>query len=98
MELLLTGEPIDARIALELYLVNRVVPARDVVAVALAQTTAKNAPLSVQAHKRIVLGLDGSGQSAADASGWAVTSEEIARTPSSRDTKEVPHECLGRAV
>lgn len=86
MELLLTGEPIDARRALELHLVNRVVPATDVVAVALAlaHTIAKNAPLSVQAHKRIVLGLYGSGQSAADASGWAVTSEEIARTPSAR--------------
>ncbi|WAH97664.1 crotonase/enoyl-CoA hydratase family protein [Arthrobacter sp. MMS18-M83] len=92
MELLLTGEPIDAKAALELHLVNKVVPAADVVAaaLALAQTIAANAPLSVRAHKRIALGLDGNSRSTADASGWAVTSEEIARTSGSEDAKEGP--------
>jgi crotonobetainyl-CoA hydratase len=92
MELLLTGEPIDAGTALELHLVNKVVPAADVLAVALAlaQTIAANAPLSVRAHKRIALGLDENSQSNADASGWAMTYEEIARTSGSEDAIEGP--------
>lgn len=56
MELLLTGDPISAQRAYELGLVNRVVPAADLVATAqeLATTIADNAPLSVQAGKALV--------------------------------------------
>lgn len=56
MELLLTGEPITAQRAYEIGLVNRVVPADQLLdaAVAMAETIANNAPLSVWASKQIV--------------------------------------------
>jgi enoyl-CoA hydratase/carnithine racemase len=56
MELLLTGEPIGARRALEVGLVNAVVPAASLrdAAEALARRIAANAPLSVRAAKRMV--------------------------------------------
>jgi enoyl-CoA hydratase len=56
MELLLTGEPMSAQRAYEVGLVNRVVPAADLVetALAMAHRIASNAPLSVQAAKQLV--------------------------------------------
>jgi enoyl-CoA hydratase/carnithine racemase len=56
MEMLMTGDPITAQRAYELGLVNKVVPAEDLVAEAqkLASTIAGNAPLSVQAAKAMV--------------------------------------------
>jgi enoyl-CoA hydratase/carnithine racemase len=56
MQLLLTGDPIDARRALEVGLVNQVVPLAELraAAQALAERTAANAPLSVRAAKRTV--------------------------------------------
>jgi enoyl-CoA hydratase/carnithine racemase len=56
MELLMTGDPISAQRAYELGLVNRVVPAGDLVAETqkLARTIADNAPLSVRAAKALV--------------------------------------------
>ncbi len=56
MELLLTGRPITAQRAYDVGLVNRVVPAADLVATAqdLAEQIASNAPLSVRAAKRTV--------------------------------------------
>ncbi|HEX2038677.1 MAG TPA: crotonase/enoyl-CoA hydratase family protein [Acidimicrobiales bacterium] len=56
LELAMTGEPIDARRAYELGLVNRVVPRGTAVeaAVELAQTIAHNAPLSVRASRELV--------------------------------------------
>ncbi len=50
LELLFTGDALDAATALRLGLVNRVVPAADVLptARALAERIAKNAPLAVQ--------------------------------------------------
>ena len=57
MELLVTGEPIDAARALAVGLVNRVVPLADLraTAQALGERVAANAPLSVAAAKRTVL-------------------------------------------
>jgi enoyl-CoA hydratase/carnithine racemase len=54
MQLLLTGDPIDAARAHEIGLVNEVVPAADLVAATqrLAERIAANAPLSVLAAKR----------------------------------------------
>jgi len=54
MEILLTGDPVDARRAESLGLVNHVVPATDLRdhAQSLARRIAKNAPLSVRAAKR----------------------------------------------
>jgi enoyl-CoA hydratase/carnithine racemase len=55
MELLLLGEPVDAPRALELQLVNRVVPGPEVVdaAVELATRLAEHDPPAVQAAKRV---------------------------------------------
>jgi crotonobetainyl-CoA hydratase len=62
-ELLLTGAPITAARAAELGLVNRVVPDGTALdgALELARTITANAPLSVQASKRVLLGLDPEG-------------------------------------
>ena len=56
MQLLLTGDPITARRAHEIGLVNEVVPAADLhaAAQAVAERIAANAPLSVLAGKRTV--------------------------------------------
>jgi enoyl-CoA hydratase/carnithine racemase len=56
LELAMTGDPIDAERAHSLGLVNKVVPAADVLteALALAERIAANAPLSVMAAKRTV--------------------------------------------
>lgn len=56
MEITLTGEPISARRAFELGLVNRVVPAEDVLdtALALADVIGANGPLAVATTKRLV--------------------------------------------
>ena len=57
MELLLTGDAIDAATAARWGLVNRVVPAAQVMAIALelARRIAANAPLAVQAAKELAL-------------------------------------------
>ena len=56
LELLLTGEPIDAARAREVGLVNRVVPGGELhnAVQELAETIAANAPLSVRAAKEMV--------------------------------------------
>lgn len=56
MQLLLTGDPVDARRAHEVGLVNEVVPAAELrgAAQALAERIAANAPLSVRAAKQTV--------------------------------------------
>jgi enoyl-CoA hydratase/carnithine racemase len=55
MELLLLGEPVDARRALELQLVNKIVPGDEVVgaAVELAERLSAHDPRAVQAAKRV---------------------------------------------
>jgi enoyl-CoA hydratase/carnithine racemase len=56
LEMGLTGEPINAQRALELGLINRVVPAAEVLdaALALAALINANGPLAVQATKRLM--------------------------------------------
>lgn len=56
MELMLTGEMIDARRAMEIGFVNRVVPLADLLptALALAEKIAANAPLTVRAAREVV--------------------------------------------
>lgn len=57
MEMLLTGEAIDAAAAAKWGLVNRVVPIDQLMdtALALARTVAANAPLAVQASKELAI-------------------------------------------
>ena len=61
IELLCTAEPISARRAYEIGLVNRVVPAADLKAATtgLAKTIAANAPLTVRAGKAMIWGTAG---------------------------------------
>jgi enoyl-CoA hydratase/carnithine racemase len=56
LELMVTAEPISARRAYEIGLVNRLAPADELRAAtqALAETIARNAPLTVRAAKRMV--------------------------------------------
>jgi len=56
-ELLFTGEPLGAERALALQMVNRIVPAEELVSAAetMAKTIAANAPLAVRAMKRAIL-------------------------------------------
>jgi len=91
MEMLLTGDAIDAARALELGLVNAVVPRAQLMeaALALAARIAANAPLSVQASKRIALGI-ADGRIAADAPAWAQTRRESAVVMRSEDAREGP--------
>ena len=91
MEMLLTGDPIDASRALELGLINAVVPRAGLIdaAVALAERIAVNAPLSVQASKRIALGIV-DGRIASDDAAWAQTRKESATVMRSEDAREGP--------
>ncbi|MEV0064105.1 crotonase/enoyl-CoA hydratase family protein [Nocardia sp. NPDC050718] len=88
MEMILTGEPITAARALELGLVNRVVPADLVLdaALELAGRIAENAPLAVQASKRVALGLvDGKID---DDAAWDLTNREIMSVARTADVRE----------
>lgn len=89
MEMILTGEPIGAARALELGLVNRVVPQHQVVdeAVALADRICGNAPLAVQASKRIAVGIV-DGHVPADDDAWRRSSTEGRALMTSRDAAE----------
>jgi len=91
MEMLLTGDPITASRALELGLVNAVVP-RDALletALKLAERIVVNAPLSVQASKRIALGI-ADGRIASDDAAWAQTRKESVALMRSEDAREGP--------
>lgn len=86
MEMLLTGDPIDAERAAAIGLVNRLTDEGGALeeAVALATTIAANAPLAVAATKRIA-------RSSTDWSldeGWAAQGEITAPVFSSEDARE----------
>jgi crotonobetainyl-CoA hydratase len=91
MEMLLTGDPINATRALELGLVNAVVARADLMdaALALAERITVNAPLSVQASKRIALGIVG-GTIVTDEAGWSATRRESGILRRSEDAREGP--------
>jgi enoyl-CoA hydratase len=88
LELALTGDPIDAQRALQLGLINRVVPADKLMeeALALAGTIADNAPLAVRASKR-VMKLAGE---LPDAQGWEINNAAVGEVFSSADAMEGP--------
>lgn len=91
MELLLVGDQVDAPTAARMGLVNRVVPAPDVVAeaCALAARIAANAPLSVRANRR--LAYDGMAYgSTTDPGLWAWHDGVVREVVRSRDAREGP--------
>jgi enoyl-CoA hydratase/carnithine racemase len=86
MELLLTGDPIDAQRAYQLGLVNRVVPAATLMdaAIELADRICANAPLAVRRSKQV-------GRKAAEmpeVEGWKVNAEVTAEIFASKDAME----------
>jgi crotonobetainyl-CoA hydratase len=91
MEMILTGQPISARRAYELGLVNRVIPQAEVVdaALELAGRIADNAPLAVQASKRIANGIR-DGRVPAEAGLWELAQSEGADLMRSADAAEGP--------
>lgn len=88
LELALTGEPIDARRALELGLINRVVPADLLLeeALALADVISENAPLALQWSKKVMRGA----LSLPEEEGWKLNSEAMGPIFSSADSMEGP--------
>jgi crotonobetainyl-CoA hydratase len=94
MELLLTGEPLTASDAYEWGLINQVVKESQEgtvldAALELAARVTGNAPLSVQASKRIAYGVD-DGVVTPDEAGWDRTMREMATLIRSEDAREGP--------
>lgn len=89
MEVILTGQPISAARALELGLVNRIVPAESLLdtALELAEAICANAPLAVQASKRIANGISDR-RVAADDEHWERTRAEGVALMRSSDSME----------
>jgi enoyl-CoA hydratase len=88
LELAMTGDPINAERAHALGLVNKVVPADDLLdeAIALAERIAANAPLAVRYSKSVMT-------RAADlpeSEGWAINAEAVGVVFSSADAMEGP--------
>ncbi|MEC3909516.1 crotonase/enoyl-CoA hydratase family protein [Sphingobium sp. CR2-8] len=91
MELLLTGDTISAARAVELGLANRVVPLDELMpaTMKMARAIAANAPLAVQATKRIAKGIV-EGKIASDAAFWAANKQEGSIVMRSADAREGP--------
>jgi crotonobetainyl-CoA hydratase len=91
LELLYTGDPMSAADAARWGLVNRVVDDGAALAAALelAEQITGNAPLSVQASKRIAYGVD-DGVIAGEAADWARTGREFSSLLRTEDAKEGP--------
>lgn len=88
MEVILTGEPLSARRAHELGMVNHLVPTEKVLdrAVSLAQTIASNAPLAVQASRNLAA----RAFTADDATLWREGFEAFQVNMQSNDAEEGP--------
>jgi crotonobetainyl-CoA hydratase len=91
MELLFTGEPISAAEAAKWGLINQVVPdgAELDAALALAERVTVNAPLSVQASKRVAYGAE-NGVIPAEEPKWDQLTRETIALAKSEDAKEGP--------
>jgi crotonobetainyl-CoA hydratase len=89
MEMLVTGQAVSARRAYETGLVNAVVPDAELMSasLALAGRIARNAPLAVQASKRVALGLDG-GRIAREQTAWQLSDHELVTVGASADAAE----------
>jgi len=88
LELALTGDPIDAPRALQLGLINRVVPAASLMdeALALADVIAANAPLAVRWSKRTMV----KAAAVSEEEGWKLNAEAVGVVFSSADAMEGP--------
>ena len=91
MEMLFTGEPISAAAAAGWGMINQAVPDGSALdaALALAQRITVNAPLSVQASKRVAYGAD-DGVIPDEEPRWERTTKEMAKLLTSEDAKEGP--------
>jgi crotonobetainyl-CoA hydratase len=91
MQLMVTGEPMSSADALRWGLINQVVPDGTELdaALALADRITVNAPLAVQASKRVAAGVD-DGVITDDEAGWSRTMREITALITSEDAKEGP--------
>jgi enoyl-CoA hydratase len=86
MEMTLTGEPMGARRASRLGLVNELVESGQALARALelASRVAANAPIAVQASRRVILASHMGDESTA----WELSADAMAEAMSSEDMKE----------
>ena len=91
MELLVTGDPISAEDAARWGLINQVVPdgTELVAALALAEKITANAPLAVQASKRVAAGID-DGVITAEQDAWKRSNREMRTVFRSEDAMEGP--------
>ena len=91
MRLLVTGEPITAEEAARWGLINEVVPDGTVLdaALALADRITVNAPLAVQASKRVAVGAD-DGVVTAETDAWKRSNRAMRGVFSSQDAMEGP--------
>ena len=91
MQLLVTGDPISAEEAARWGLINEVVPDGTVLeaALALADRITVNAPLAVQASKRVAAGAD-DGILTGEAEAWKRSNREMRVVFSSEDAMEGP--------
>lgn len=91
LELMFTGDPMSSADALRWGLINQVVPDGTVVdaALALAERITSNAPLAVQASKRVAYGAD-EGVVTGEKDGWKRTNREFVTLLQSEDAKEGP--------
>lgn len=89
MEVMLTGKPLTAQRAVELGLVNRVVELDDLLpaAFALADEILANAPMAVQATKRIAKNIT-DGKVAVEDADWARSSAEGTHLMTTQDARE----------
>jgi enoyl-CoA hydratase len=88
LELAMTGDPIDAERAYALGLVNKVVPADQLMAeaVALAERIAANAPLAVRYSKSVMK----RAAEVSESDGWAINTEAVGVVFTSADAMEGP--------
>jgi enoyl-CoA hydratase/carnithine racemase len=88
LEMAMTGDPIDADRALALGLVNKVVPAGELMneAIALAERIAANAPLAVRYSKGVMK----RAAEVPEAEGWKINAEAVGIVFSSADAMEGP--------
>jgi enoyl-CoA hydratase/carnithine racemase len=88
LEMAMTGDPIDAERAFALGLVNKVVPAAQLLdeAVALAERIAANAPLAVRYSKDVMK----RAAELPESEGWKINAEAVGVVFSSADAMEGP--------